>query len=59
MDKFSSAAPVLVGNQTRTYRWCSPPRNGEKLTRERAFAKKLAQEYFERFPKDRYRTGVS
>jgi hypothetical protein len=28
----------------------------EKFTREQSFARKLAQEYFERFPKDRYRT---
>jgi hypothetical protein len=26
----------------------------EKLTRERSAARKLAKEYFERFPKDRY-----
>jgi hypothetical protein len=30
----------------------------EKFTRERTFAKKLAAEYFERFPKDRYQTEV-
>jgi hypothetical protein len=30
----------------------------EKFTRERSFAKKLAAEYFARFPKDRYRTEV-
>jgi hypothetical protein len=30
----------------------------EKFTRERTAAKKLAAEYFERFPKDRYRTEV-
>jgi hypothetical protein len=28
----------------------------EKFTRERAAAKKLAAEYFQRFPKDRYQT---
>jgi hypothetical protein len=28
----------------------------EKYTRERSAARKLAQEYFERFPKDRYQT---
>jgi len=30
----------------------------EKFTRERTAAKKLAAEYFERFPKDRYQTEV-
>jgi hypothetical protein len=30
----------------------------EKFTRERTAAKKLAAEYFERFPKDRYKTEV-
>ena len=28
----------------------------EKFTRERGAARKLAQEYFERYPKDRYQT---
>jgi hypothetical protein len=30
----------------------------EKFTRERTAAKKLAPEYFQRFPKDRYQTQV-
>ena len=30
----------------------------EKFTRERTAAKKLAAEYFERFPKDLYQTEV-
>jgi hypothetical protein len=30
----------------------------EKLTNERTAARKLAAEYFERFPKDRYQTEV-
>jgi hypothetical protein len=30
----------------------------EKFTRERTAAKKLAAEYFQRFPKDRYQTEV-
>jgi len=30
----------------------------EKFTRERTAARKLAVEYFRRFPKDRYRTEV-
>jgi hypothetical protein len=30
----------------------------EKYTLERSAARKLAQEYFERFPKDRYQTVV-
>jgi hypothetical protein len=30
----------------------------EKFTREQSFALKLAQEYFEPFPKDRYQTEV-
>ena len=30
----------------------------EKCTRQRITAKKLAAEYFERFPKDRYQTEV-
>jgi hypothetical protein len=29
-----------------------------KFTREQSFARKLAQEYFERYPKDRYETEV-
>ena len=30
----------------------------EKFTKERSAARKLAQEYFERYPKDRYQTEV-
>ena len=30
----------------------------EKFTRERSAARKFAQEYFERYPKDRYQTAV-
>jgi hypothetical protein len=30
----------------------------EKFTRERTAARKLAEEYFQRFPKDRYQTEV-
>jgi hypothetical protein len=30
----------------------------EKFTRERSAARKLATEYFRRFPKDRYQTEV-
>jgi hypothetical protein len=30
----------------------------EKFTRDRTYARKLAAEYFERFPKDRYQTEV-
>jgi hypothetical protein len=30
----------------------------EKFTRDRAYARKLAAEYFERFPKERYQTEV-
>ena len=30
----------------------------EKFTREHSAARKLAREYFERFPKDRYETEV-
>ena len=30
----------------------------EKFTRERSAARTLAEEYFERFPKDRYQTEV-
>ncbi len=30
----------------------------EKFTRQRITAKKLAAEYFERFPKERYQTEV-
>jgi hypothetical protein len=30
----------------------------EKFTRERSAARKLAQEYFDRYPKDRYQTEV-
>jgi hypothetical protein len=30
----------------------------EKFTRERSVACKLAQEYFERYPKDRYQTKI-
>jgi len=34
------------------------PYTREKFTRERNAARKLAAEYFERFPKDRYQTEV-
>jgi hypothetical protein len=30
----------------------------EKFTKERSAARKLAREYFERYPKDRYQTEV-
>jgi hypothetical protein len=30
----------------------------EKFTRERSAGRKVAQEYFERFPKDRYQTEI-
>jgi hypothetical protein len=30
----------------------------EKLTRDLSFARQLANEYFQRFPKDRYETEV-
>jgi hypothetical protein len=30
----------------------------EKYTRERSAARKLAKEYFERYPKDRYQTEI-
>jgi hypothetical protein len=30
----------------------------EKFTREQSFTRKLVQEYFERYPKDRYQTEV-
>ena len=30
----------------------------EKFTKERSAARKLAEEYFDRFPKDRYQTEV-
>jgi hypothetical protein len=30
----------------------------EKFTRERSAARKVAQQYFERYPKDRYQTEV-
>jgi hypothetical protein len=30
----------------------------EKFTRERSAARKLAQEYFDRYPKDRYQSEV-
>lgn len=30
----------------------------EKFTKERTAVRKLAEEYFERFPKDRYQTEV-
>ncbi len=36
----------------------SDPYIREKFTRLRITAKKVAAEYFERFPKDRYRTEV-
>jgi hypothetical protein len=40
--------------------WRTPrdPLVREKFTRGQSFARKLAQEYFERFPKDRYQTEV-
>jgi hypothetical protein len=30
----------------------------EKFTRERSAARKLAKEYFERFPRDQYQTEI-
>ena len=34
------------------------PYIGEKFTRDLSFARKLAREYLERYPKDRYATEV-
>jgi hypothetical protein len=45
----------------RSAQWWGMPRDPfirEKFTRERSAARKVAQEYFERFPKNRYRTEV-
>ncbi len=43
-----------------TLQWRMPrdPYIRQKFTRDRTYARKLAAEYFERFPKDRYRTEV-
>jgi len=30
----------------------------EKFTKEQSFARKLAREYFEKYPKDRYQTEI-
>ena len=47
---------VVVTNQVPTR--MKDPFIREKFTRERSAARKLAQEYFERYPKDRYQTEV-
>ena len=31
---------------------------GEKFTKAHSFARKLAREYFEKYPKDRYQTEI-
>jgi len=47
--------PTLIALQ---YRMPQDPFIREKFTRERTTARKLAAEYFQRFPKDRYQTEV-
>jgi hypothetical protein len=50
-----------VGDQSRFERPRGPDRHSrirEKFTKERSAARKLAAEYFEKFPKDRYQTVV-
>jgi hypothetical protein len=51
-DLLTAARGALMarGQETRS--------SARKFARERTYARKLAAEYFERFPKDRYRTEV-
>ena len=52
--------PPIAGPPLATLQWRMPrdPYIREKFTGDRTYARKLAAEYFERFPKDRYRTEV-
>ena len=52
--------PPIAGPPSLTLQWRMPrdPYIREKFTKDRTYARKLAAEYFERFPKDRYRTEV-
>jgi hypothetical protein len=46
-------------NPARRIRWRrGNSAEGEKFTREQTAARKLAEEYFQRYPKDRYQTEV-
>jgi hypothetical protein len=53
LAKINKALDLLDGTGTT-----SRPLHPRKFTRERSAARKLAQEYFQRFPKDRYHTEV-
>ena len=52
--------PFLRGTGQRRFNDTMPsdPFTREKFTRERTAARKLAAEYFQRFPKERYQTEV-
>ena len=52
--------PPIAGPPSLRFNGAYPenPYIREKFTRDRTYARKLAAEYFERFPKDRYRTEV-
>jgi hypothetical protein len=51
------ASRSRAGN-TESKRCPETPSFREKFTKEHTVARKLAKEYFERYPKDRYQTEV-
>ncbi len=53
-----SAAGCSKGAAALQWRMPKDPFIREKFTREQTAARKLATEYFRRFPKDRYQTEV-
>ena len=62
MPELTGAAPQKIPQPERLARRFDDamPRDPfvrEKFTKERTAARKLAVEYFERFPKERYQTG--
>jgi hypothetical protein len=58
MARAQAVAGFLPARSAESWAMPTYPYIREKFTRAHSFARKLAREYFERYPKDRYRTEV-
>ncbi len=61
MSQAAKAPTPAASLPARSARWWRAPKDPfirEKFAREQTAARKLAKEYFRRFPKDRYQTEV-
>jgi hypothetical protein len=61
MRRAEKAQALAASHDARSAESWGMPRDPyirEKFTRDLSFARKLAREYFERYPKDRYATEV-